>query len=187
MLKGKYEVFGISASDIVLTYYVPGDDLFCLYQTCHVYIFPSLHEGFGLPALEAMMCGAPVISSNCTSIPEVIGLDAALFDPYDKKSIANKIIEVISDENFRQRLIEHSKHQPAKFSWKKSAKIAVDALEQKKHELNCSGWNKVNKPDLPSCDNMLEKLALLVPAVLPDECEISVFKACYLSNLGLKI
>ncbi len=186
-LKEKYENLGISDSDIVLTDYVSDDDLIFLYQTCHVYIFPSLHEGFGLPALEAMMCGAPVISSNCTSIPEVIGLEDALFDPYDKKSIANKVVEVISDESFRQRLIEHSKHRPANFSWKKSAKIAVDALEQKNYKLNCSGWDKVKKSELPSCDNMLDKLAVLVPTVLPDEYEISVFKACYQSNLGLKI
>lgn len=184
VLEGKANKLGIRSIDLILTDYLPDDELISLYRACYAYIFPSLHEGFGLPALEAMLCGAPVIASDCTCIPEVIGNDEALFDPYDSKSMADKIMAIISDNNFRQRLIDHSAIQPHKFSWEKSAQIAVDALEQKSNKLKRAGWTVTKKSALPSCTEMLEKLAVLIPTVSPDDHDLSVFKACYLNNLG---
>ena len=72
---------GLRDDELVLTGFVPDDDLVNLYNLCHAFVFPSLYEGFGLPALEAMACGAAVIGSNKSSIPEVIGRQDALFDP----------------------------------------------------------------------------------------------------------
>lgn len=104
-------------------------DLAALYNLCKLFVCSSFHEGFGLPILEAMRCGAPVIGSNRSSIPEVVGLDAALFDPDSFHSISEKMTEVLNDENFRQHLCEHSRNQAKKFSWENSAKRALVAFE----------------------------------------------------------
>ncbi|MGB5456347.1 MAG: glycosyltransferase, partial [Gammaproteobacteria bacterium] len=100
------------------------------YSHCELFVFPSLHEGFGLPALEAMACGAATIGSNTTSIPEVIGRDDALFDPTSTKAIVEMMIDVLSDEDFRNSLREHGLEQSKKFSWDESAKRAINALER---------------------------------------------------------
>ena len=96
--------FGIEPGEVVLTDYISDLALKHLYCACLAYIFPSLHEGFGLPVLEAMSCGAPVIASNRTSIPEVVGMDEALFNPTSPQSIADKMVQVIQDRGFRERL-----------------------------------------------------------------------------------
>ena len=114
---------------VVLTGYLPEDDLITLYHLCAVFVFPSWHEGFGLPALEAMACGAPVIASNTSSLPEVVGLEEALFDPFDVASIASKLTRVLTDSEFRIRLITHGLHQAEHFSWDDSARRAIAALE----------------------------------------------------------
>ncbi|WP_305464055.1 glycosyltransferase family 4 protein [Photobacterium leiognathi] len=81
---------GLCDGDVLFTGYIPEDDLISLYNLCKAFIFPSWHEGFGLPALEAMHCGAPVIASNSSSLPEVLGCDAALFDPLDDTEMSRK-------------------------------------------------------------------------------------------------
>lgn len=183
-IEWKAGTFGIQASEIALTDYVPDSELMALYRACHAYIFPSLHEGFGLPALEAMLCGAPVIASNCTSIPEVIGMDEALFDPCDPTSIAAKIRQVIEDSDFRQRLISHAAIQPHKFSWATSAGLAVQALERRHGELLQDGWRRTPASHLPDCQTMLERLAALEPALTPSESDLASFKACVETNSG---
>ena len=92
-------------------------------------MFPSLHEGFGLPALEAMSCGAPTIGSGTTSIPEVIGREDALFDPTEPASIARSMQNVLTDTAFADSLRAHAPRQAAKFSWDNSAKAALQAME----------------------------------------------------------
>ena len=104
-----------------MTGYVPDQDLIALYNLATLFVFPSKHEGFGLPALEAMACGAPVIGSNTTSVPEVIGWEEALFDPYSAKSIAQKMGFALQDETWRTQLREHGLQQARKFSWDVSA------------------------------------------------------------------
>ena len=120
---------GLQLDELIFIGYVTDDDLVNFYNLCKLYIFPSWHEGFGLPALEAMACGAPVIASNTTSLPEVIGLDAAMFDPLDVESIANKIVQVLEDEAFRNTLLAHGSQQSKLFSWHDTAKRAIAAWE----------------------------------------------------------
>lgn len=121
---------GLKTGDLVLTGFVSEVDLVALYNLCHAFVFPSWHEGFGLPALEAMHCGCAVIGANTSSVPEVIGLDAALFDPRDQHAFAAKLEQVLSDEDFRSTLQNHALTQAAKFSWERTAAVAVDALEK---------------------------------------------------------
>lgn len=120
---------GLTGADVVLTGYLPDDDLVDLFNLCTAHVFPSLHEGFGLPALEAMSCGAPSIGSNATSLPEVLGRSDALFDPRCPDSIARKMTEVLSDAEFRGSLREHALRHSAGFSWDHSGKRALEAFE----------------------------------------------------------
>lgn len=120
---------GLAADELVLTGYVDDATLIALYSSCALFIFPSRHEGFGLPALEAMACGALVIGADNTSIPEVIGCAEALFDAASAQAIADKINAVLSDDALRARLREHGKRQAASFSWDASARKALRAME----------------------------------------------------------
>ncbi len=120
---------GLEPDEVILTGFVPEDDLIALYSLCELFVFPSLYEGFGLPALEAIRCGAPVIGSNTSSLPEVIGLPEALFNPHSEADIAQAIEYVLTDESFRKRLIEHGKIQSTQFSWDASANRAINAME----------------------------------------------------------
>ena len=122
------EKAGFRPDELVLTGYVPDEDLVALYNLATLFVFPSLHEGFGLPVLEAMACGAPTLGSNTTSIPEVIGWAAALFDPTSPKAMAEKMARALSDETWRMQLREHGLQQTLKFSWDASAKVAIAAL-----------------------------------------------------------
>lgn len=124
------EKYGVKSSELVLTGYVNDNDLIALYSLTELFVFPSTHEGFGLPVLEAMACGAAVIGSNCSSVPEVIGFDEALFDPFSPQSIKEKMIEALEDANYRSRLIANAAEQSTKFSWDESAKKAIAALER---------------------------------------------------------
>ncbi|MGJ7508106.1 glycosyltransferase [Variovorax sp. GT1P44] len=120
---------GIPAGDVVVTGFVPEQDLVEFYNLCALFVFPSWHEGFGLPALEAMRCGAVVIGANTSSVPEVIGLPEALFDPRDDAAIAGKIAQGLTDHGYRSMLVEHGRRQAEKFTWSKSARRALDGLE----------------------------------------------------------
>jgi glycosyltransferase involved in cell wall biosynthesis/lipopolysaccharide biosynthesis glycosyltransferase len=120
---------GLTAGELVFTGYVSDEELVQLYNLCKLYVFPSWHEGFGLPALEAMACGAPVIGANTTSLPEVIGLDSALFDPLDVTSIAAKLEKALTSYFFRARLSRHGLQQAKRFSWDETARRAIGGWE----------------------------------------------------------
>ncbi len=120
---------GLAEDEIILTGFVPDEDLPLLYQECKLFVFPSWHEGFGLPALEAMCCGAPVIAANTSSLPEVLECPEALFDPRDIKAITAKILQVLEQPEFAARLREHGLQQSKKFSWDASANKALRAIE----------------------------------------------------------
>ena len=120
---------GLAEDELVLTDFVPDDDLVALYNMAQLFVFPSKHEGFGLPPLEAMACGAPTLGSNTSSLPEVIGWEEALFDPLSPQSMADKMTQALQDEGFRTQLKEHALQQVNKFSWDASAESAIKALE----------------------------------------------------------
>jgi glycosyltransferase involved in cell wall biosynthesis len=120
----------LGGDELVLTGFVPDEDLVALYNLCKAFVFPSWHEGFGLPALEAMCCGRAVVAANTSSLPEVVGLGEALFDPHDESDIAARLAQVLGDDSFRARLERHGKDQARLFSWDASARRAVAAAEQ---------------------------------------------------------
>lgn len=125
---------GLKKGEMIITGYVSEDDLKAFYNLATLFVFPSKHEGFGLPALEAMACGTPTIGANTTSVPEVIGWDEALFDPFSVESISQKIEQALTNETFRQKLKKHAISQAALFSWDESAKKAISFLE--KNQIN---------------------------------------------------
>ncbi|EAW40383.1 putative Glycosyltransferase [marine gamma proteobacterium HTCC2080] len=101
-----------------------------LYRGCSVFVFPSWHEGFGLPALEAMVEGVAVIAANTSSLPEVVGLNEALFNPFDVADIATHLQRALTDPEFRQRLIDHGKVHSQLFSWPRTAETTVACWEE---------------------------------------------------------
>lgn len=120
----------LSSDEIIFTGYVNDAELVQLYNLCHLFVFPSWQEGFGLPALEAMACGAVVIAANTSSLPEVVGLQSALFDPFDIESIAAKMQQAMQDETYRAELKKHSLTQVPKFAWDTVARRALNAWTQ---------------------------------------------------------
>ncbi|PLY13230.1 MAG: hypothetical protein C0628_07025 [Sulfurimonas sp.] len=121
---------GLEKDELIITGYVSDEELIALYSTCTLFVFPSLHEGFGLPVLEAMACGAAVIGSNTTSVPEVIGLEKALFDPKSVNSISDKIRAGLENEIFLEELKKHALVQSKIFSWDESAKKSIKLIEK---------------------------------------------------------
>ncbi|MNK40404.1 D-inositol 3-phosphate glycosyltransferase [compost metagenome] len=108
-------------SDFLFPGYIPSDKMPLLYFSSTLFLYPSLRESFGLPILEAMACGVPVITSNTSSMPEVAG-DAALFvDPYNVEEITAKMIEVLDDPELRERLNLCGLKRAAEFTWKLAA------------------------------------------------------------------
>jgi glycosyltransferase involved in cell wall biosynthesis len=120
---------GLGENDVVFLGYVPDEDLRLLYNSCALSVLPSLHEGFGLPVLEAMGCGAPVIGSNCTSIPEIIDREDALFDPRQPREMADRIAAVLSNPVLREDLKSWGLNRAKGFTWEACAKKALDAFE----------------------------------------------------------
>src|SRR5208282_4131630 len=108
---------GLESDVCVFTGQIDDDTLINLYNLCAAFIFPSVREGFGLPALEAMACGAPTIAAKASSIPEVVGLEEALFDPENEADIARLLGKTLADETFRTRLRKHGLARARTFSW----------------------------------------------------------------------
>jgi glycosyltransferase involved in cell wall biosynthesis len=109
---------------------VPKQDLVALYNTADAFVFPSLYEGFGIPPLEAFACGCPVVSSNATSLPEVIGDAALTFEPLDVDALAMHLKVLASDKGLRERLIHAGYAQVHKFSYRHTAKQLLGLLEE---------------------------------------------------------
>ena len=104
----------------------PQETLAAFYRLARAFVFPSLYEGFGLPALEAMACGAPVVTSNVSSLPEVAGGAALLVDPYDSEAIANGIVRAVTDDAMRADLIARGYERARSFSWTQSVRKIHD-------------------------------------------------------------
>ncbi|MBI5650018.1 MAG: glycosyltransferase family 4 protein [Chloroflexi bacterium] len=110
--------------------FVPDVDLRALYAACDAFVFPSLYEGFGLPSLEALSCGAPVVCANNSSLPEVVGDAAVLIDPHDPGDIARAVERVITDRAWRAELRTRGFAQAAKFSWERAARETLAVYDQ---------------------------------------------------------
>jgi glycosyltransferase involved in cell wall biosynthesis len=106
--------------------YLPAESLRVFYQAAEVFVFPSLYEGFGLPPLEAMAQGTPVVTSNVSSLPEVVGDAAVLVHPENVFDIAKGVQQVLLDPELRQELRERGKRQLARFSWERSILQVMD-------------------------------------------------------------
>jgi glycosyltransferase involved in cell wall biosynthesis len=115
---------------VVFTGYLSDKDLRALYSSCRAFVYPSLYEGFGLPPLEAMACGAPVIASRIQSISEVVGDAALLFNPTDERELASKIIELLQDEGLRQHTAQNGLQRAAHFSWERTAQLMREVYEE---------------------------------------------------------
>ena len=110
--------------------YVPDEDLPALLSGALAFVFPSLYEGFGLPVVEAMACGTPVVCSRVSSLPEVAGDAALLVDPLEVEAIAAVLARVVGDEGLRRELIERGFERARQFSWQRCARETLDALEE---------------------------------------------------------
>lgn len=108
--------------DIIMPGFVSDEELFVWYKSASVFVFPSFYEGFGLPGLEAMQAGIPVVSSNKSSLPEIYRDGAIYFNPFDVGEIADKIKEVLTNKNLRAHMIESGKKVAREYSWRKTAK-----------------------------------------------------------------
>jgi glycosyltransferase involved in cell wall biosynthesis len=121
---------GLDTEACLFTGHIDDGTLIALYNLCTAFIFPSLREGFGLPVLEAMACGAPIIASNVSSIPEVVGLAEALFDPESEADISGLLARTLTDDVFRARLRNHGLAMSRSFSWDRTARCALNAIER---------------------------------------------------------
>ena len=113
---------------LIFTGFVPDSDLPSLYRQAKALVLPSLYEGFGIPAVEAMACGIPVAVSDISSLPEIVGGAALLFDPYNVAQISQDINSACYNEKVRQKLIASGKKRAAFFSWQKSGRRLLETL-----------------------------------------------------------
>lgn len=118
--------------EVIFTGYIPDDDLPRLYNAADLFVFPSLYEGFGMPPLEAMACGTPVITSNTSSLPEVVGDAGITLNPYDVDGLARAMQEVLTNDRLRLKMVKKGLEQAKKFSWEKAAKETLRVYESMK-------------------------------------------------------
>lgn len=194
---------GLTADRILFLGYVDDADLIRLYALCKLFVFPSWHEGFGLPALEAMACGAPVIAANATSIPEVLGFQEALFDPYDVVDLTRKITQCLQSNQFRSVLREHGLKRAHRFTWNRVGQRAIAAWSYLAHKPEAqaiaSDTQRTGKPRLafvsplpPERTGIADYSAILLPALAKHyEIDVivsqeSVRDALTLNNLPIR-
>lgn len=170
---------GLASGSVVMTGFVPDEELPVLYHACRLFVFPSWHEGFGLPALEAMTCGAPVIAANTSSLPEVIGRADALFDPFSQNSITEKMAQVLKDEAFSLILREHGLAQSKKFSWDESARLSIAAFEASDDRKRAKNTVMVVTQSFPR----KPRLAYIAP-IPPEQTGIADYSAELLPELA---
>ncbi|MFA5171071.1 MAG: glycosyltransferase family 1 protein [Sulfuriferula sp.] len=171
------QAVGLAANEMLIIGHIDDETMVNLYNLCQCFIFPSWHEGFGLPALEAMACGAVVIGSNASSVPEVIGNPEALFDPLDTTAITAKLEQALTDQAYRQRLIVHGETHCKTFSWHATANKAIAALEQLHEE------HKGSVTQSETTQSALIKSIIAAIAALP----IKPLNSKALSDLALAI
>jgi glycosyltransferase involved in cell wall biosynthesis len=118
-------------NDVLFTGFVKDEDLVSIYNGASLFAMPSIYEGFGLPVLEAMQCGIPVIGSDISSLPEIIGSFGKLVDPHDYESWASEIYSLLTNDILRDQYVKLSIERSKQFSWKKTAaetKVVYDKV-----------------------------------------------------------
>jgi glycosyltransferase involved in cell wall biosynthesis len=130
--------------------FVPFDTLRIFYASAAAFVFPSLYEGFGLPPLEAMASGTPVVTSNISSLPEAVGDAAVLVNPENVFDIARGIREVLLDADLRARLVSKGREQAARFSWERTAREVIEIYEEVAKKASPAPLSVGLKPPAPS-------------------------------------
>lgn len=172
---------GLTSNEMVITGYITDNELVEFYNMATLFVFPSKHEGFGLPVLEAMACGTPVIGANVSSVAEVIGLNDALFDPHSPQDISNKMSAVLSDKSTLERLGAHGLNQAKFFSWDASAKRALIALEETARTHNAA---KVSGGTDSPPSEILSAIAAIRSRVKPSDADLIRTAECIAFNTG---
>lgn len=117
---------GLSERDLRFAGFVPAEEMPLWYNSAGLFVYPSQYEGFGLPALEALSCGTPVVTSNRSSLPEVVGDAGVLVDPLSVTAIADGMQRVIEDHTLRERLVQNGLVQARRFSWRTAAEQTLN-------------------------------------------------------------
>jgi len=125
----KLDSLGIT-QDVIFVDYTSELDLAHYYSSAALLAYPSLYEGFGLPPLEAMACGCPVITSNASSLPEVVGKAGIMVNPYDTDSLAQAMRQVLTDDKLRDDMVRKGLEQAKRFSWGKTARQTLEVYEK---------------------------------------------------------
>jgi len=116
--------------DVVFTGYLPEEDIVALYNGADVFVYPSIYEGYGLPPLEAMACGCPVITGDRSSLPEVVGDAGIMVDPTSDDAIAAAIMRITSDDELRRALVARGRTRAARFTGRAAAQATVDVYQR---------------------------------------------------------
>jgi glycosyltransferase involved in cell wall biosynthesis len=111
--------------DVLFVNHLPEEDLVAFYNLADLFVFPSLYEGFGLPPLEAMACGAPVVCSDAASVPEVVGDAALTVDPHSVEELAAAMLRVLTEPDLREELRQKGLAQSQRFSWERTAQETI--------------------------------------------------------------
>jgi glycosyltransferase involved in cell wall biosynthesis len=156
---------GMDIKHLVFAGFVPDDDLAALYSLTTAAVMPSLMEGFGLPLLEAMRCGAPVLGADATSIPEVIGHSDFLFDPRRPATLTAKLMNLLTDPGFISRARRHSEQRQKCFSWKSSAARAFEAFSE------TIARSKVCRS---TTDGKSVRYVLIPPKIITEKCSAAI-------------
>lgn len=145
-----------AGENVIWTDYVPKEDLMCLYSGCRVFVYPSLYEGFGLPVLEAMACGAPVITSNNSSMAEVARDAAILVDPRSTSQLT-RAIEMVIDLNMEnyQKMAKASLERSRSYSWTKTARETLNIYNSLYEEIETEEFSENHPPDGNSFEDIL--------------------------------
>jgi glycosyltransferase involved in cell wall biosynthesis len=160
---------GLSQREIVITGHVSDAELIALYNLSELCVFPSHYEGLGLPVLEAMACGVPVIAANNSSMPEIVTCGEALFDAADPNAIAAALRNTLSDDAFRQALAEYGPARAQAFTWEETSRRAWLALETAVADHQAAALQKLPPPHKP-------KIAFVSP-LPPQKTGISTYCA----------
>jgi glycosyltransferase involved in cell wall biosynthesis len=155
---GYAKAAGLIESDVLITGFVTEIDLVAFYRACDVFVFPSLYEGLGLPVLEAMACGAPVLGGDNSSVREIIVRSDAMFDARSARSIGDAIGRVFTDKKFADELRRYGIQRAKNFSWDSTAAMARDAFEEAENRAREAGVQSAVSGWLPK-----RRLAVLSP------------------------